>query len=370
MSLLYQLIRISLGISSGESFPLLDEAAWLVLKEDAVKHTLTGIAWGGIEQLPQEKQPPRRVKLLWIADVEVMKRHNQRMNKACKKVTQMLENASMPCAILKGQAVAQLYPNPLYRTSGDIDALILPEYFATTGQDIDHSVKSILKKLRSIGKGKIRKTVYHHTEWIFTDVTVEVHYRSMQFNNPFSNRAYQQWAKGIKTISAEGFLMPDTAYNIVFLLAHLYHHLLFEGVGLRQVCDYVVLLLSVANQFPAMEERNALYKEAEKHIKACGMQRFASGMMWIMQTVFCLPTDLLLCETDEQTGRFILGEIEQAGNFGKYDERIDHQQLSSTIGRFLVRTKHRMRFLLRFPSEIVWDIPFRLWHYCWRRRFS
>jgi len=76
----------------------------------------------------------------------------------------------------------------------------------------------------------------------------------------------------------------------------------------------------------------------------------------------------MFIEPNEQEGRFILSEIMQAGNFGKYDKRIAHTQHSSTAGTFYLRTKHRARFLTRYPSEILWDIPFRLYHW-WRRNF-
>lgn len=378
MKNLCNLLRISLGISPADGFPQLSEEQWKALNDAAIKQTVLGIAWGGIEKLPLEKQPPRRMKLQWLADTNEIKRRNEWMNKACVAVGKKLGKVGLYSAILKGQAVAQLYPVPEYRSSGDIDVLVSlhePDvtedgrnYFVQS-QDIDKTVKEILGRLKSIGTGEIGQTVYHHIEWQFSDVAIEVHLRPMQFNNPFTNMRFQQWAKRFRMDETNVFPTPDMEFNIIFMLSHLYHHLLFEGVGLRQVCDYAVLLLAASGLWHSEDDRSAAFSRIGMMLKELKMQRFAAGMMWIMHTMFGLPASALVVVPDETVGSFILEEIERAGNFGKYDDRIDHKKLSSTPGRFWVRTKHRVRFLTLFPSEILWDIPFRLWHWTWRKRF-
>ena len=380
---LCHLLRVSLGFSPVDDFPQLNDEQWKALKAAAVKQTVLGIAWGGIEKLPLEKQPPRRMKLQWLADTNEIKHRNEWMDKACAAVSKKLEKVGLYSAILKGQAIAQLYPTPEYRSPGDIDALVsLCPPVMENGKlhflqspDIDKTVKIITQKLKSIGKGDFGKTVYHHIEWQFSDVAIEVHLRPMQFNDPFVNMRFQQWAKSFYTDSTNTFVTPDVEFNIIFLLSHLYHHLLFEGVGLRQVCDYAVLLHAAEGRGQRAEVRGKSEELMDKSrinklLNELKMQRFAAGMMWIMQTMFGLSRDALITEPDANLGTFILDEIRQAGNFGKYDDRIDHEKLSSTTGKFWVRTKHRARFLTLFPSEILWDIPFRLWHWTWRKRQS
>lgn len=370
MKNLCNLLRISLGISPADSFPQLSEEQWKALNDAALKQTVLGIAWGGIEKLPLEKQPPRRMKLQWLADTNEIKHRSAWMDKACAAVERKLAKIGLHGVILKGQGIASLYPTPEYRTSGDIDVLVsvcppvetagVKEFVLTA--DVDKTVKDVVGKLKSIGTGEIGKVVYHHIEWHFSDVEIEVHLRPMQFNNPFANKRFQQWAKRFRMVEANAFHTPDVEFNIIFLLSHLYHHLLFEGVGLRQVCDYA-MLLHAADAVIDKSRIGMMLKELK-------MQRFAAGIMWIMHTMFGLPSSALVVAPDEKIGRFILEEIEQAGNFGKHDARIDHEKLSSTTGKFWVRTKHRARFLTLFPSEIFWDIPFRLWHWTWRKRIG
>lgn len=375
MTNLYKLLQIALGTGNAEAFPVLNDEQWEALKSAANKQTVLGITWDAIEKLPLEKQPPRQMKLQWIANAHKISKRNEWLNKACKTLQKKLNNVGLQSVILKGQGIAQLYPRPEHRTSGDIDVLVsmVPpqagnEKVFVQSKEIDPTVKDIIGRLKSIGAGEVGKTVYHHIEWHFTDVEVEVHLRPMQFNNPWTNRRFQQWAKRFGLDEANIIPTPNVEFNMVFMLAHLYHHLLFEGVGLRQVCDYAVLLLTAAKQWQSEEDKSAVLSRTRSLLKELKMLRFTAGFMWIMQDVFNLPKEYLVIEPDESVGRFIQKEIEIAGNFGKYDERIDHERLSSVTGRFWERTKHRTRFLRLFPSEIFWDIPFRLWHALWRLR--
>lgn len=389
MKNLCNLLRVSLGISPADSFPQLNDEQWKALKDIAVKQTVLGVAWGGIEKLPLEKQPPRRMKLLWMADTNEIKRRSTWMNKACASVEKKLAKVGLHGVILKGQGIASLYPTPEYRTPGDIDVLVslcppetkggnaeedpqaeAPKSVFVLDGDIDKTVKDVVNRVNAIGIGDVGKVVYHHMEWRFSDVDIEVHLRPMQFNNPFVNKCFQQWTKRFGMVKVNAFHTPDVEFNIIFMLSHLYHHLLFEGVGLRQVCDYAVLLHVAAGRWRSEEDRKEALSRFDNMLSELKMKRFAAGMMWIMHTMFGIPVDGLIVKPDEAVGRFVLNEIELAGNFGKFDDRIDRKKLSSTSGRFWERTKHRARFFSLFPSEIFWDIPFRLWHWTWRKRLG
>ena len=69
--------------------------------------------------------------------------------------------------------------------------------------------------------------------------------------------------------------------------------------------------------------------------------------------------------TDENRGKFILNEILQGGNFGKYDER-NARFGHSKIGKNLQRLNRDLRLVRYFPSEALSEPIFRLWHAHWR----
>lgn len=363
MEHLYHLLRIFMGTSDGSSFPILSEEQWKELMECAKKQMLMGVTYGGFEQLPSEKQPPRPLKLKWIATVKMIKKRNEWLNYTGSKVSAKLTDAGYECILLKGQGLGLLYPESSYRIPGDIDLWIK---FPDTKRGINSQVKSLIERLRAFNFGELGKAVYHHIEWHMPNTEAEIHIRPMAFNNPFVNNRFQQWASTTKATWNDTLncSLPDAEFNLVFILAHIYHHILFEGVGLKQLMDYAFVLQSTTGMH---KER----KHARKMIRSLKMESFAKGIMWIMKEKFHLSNEALLFGTNETMGRFLLNEIEQSGNFGRFDERLNHEHIKGgTVVKFIERTKHRMRFISRFPSEIFWDIPFRLWHWTWRLRWT
>ena len=98
-----------------------------------------------------------------------------------------------------------------------------------------------------------------------------------------------------------------------------------------------------------------------------GVMRFVRATMYVMQEVFGLNEEYLLAKPSKNEGEFLLGEIMLAGNFGQYDERSKGRS-QSAIKRFANSLKRNVRFLRSYPSEVLWDIPFRIWLYLWRKQ--
>ena len=96
-----------------------------------------------------------------------------------------------------------------------------------------------------------------------------------------------------------------------------------------------------------------------------GMKKFASAVMYVLQTVFAMPDVYLLCPPKEKEGKFLLNEIMQAGNFGKYDERIKHG--GTQFSHAIEKTKHNIRLLTHYPEEVLWEPFFRVYHWVWRK---
>ena len=69
-------------------------------------------------------------------------------------------------------------------------------------------------------------------------------------------------------------------YDVIFQLNHIYRHLIDEGVGLRQVLDYYMLLRTWHHD-KGMEKNELLC-----HVRGLGMLRFASALMFVLKEVF------------------------------------------------------------------------------------
>ena len=163
---------------------------------------------------------------------------------------------------------------------------------------------------------------YHHADLrLFPDAEIELHYRPSISRNLRRNSRLQKWFKneGEKHIvydSQLGFCVPDDVFSLILTLNHNLWHLLYEGVGLRQMMD----LYFVARSMHSSEGTTSL-------IHYFGLERSAAASAWVLWHLFDNESELsflispkspLPCP-DERAGRFLLHEIMLAGNFGHSD---------------------------------------------------
>lgn len=352
---LLDLLRFTLN---GKSFNhSLSNDEWKTIYELVKKQTLTGILLEGIKKLPKEQCPPKQVLLQWFTNVENIRKRNQELNRLVIKVSQKFKKDGFKSVILKGQGNALLYPDPLLRTSGDIDIWL------------DASKKDIIKYVRKYCPNE--EIVYHHAEFpVMKACNIEVHFTPSWMNNYFKNKKLQKLFREFKDKqfthevslpdSKEKICIPTIEFNRIYILLHIYRHLFDEGIGLRQILDYYYVLKQECSE----EEKANSYK----WIKELGMQRFCSAVMYMMQEVFGLESKYLICAPSVKEGKFLLDEIMRAGNFGKYDERIVRKQNESHLHKYIRKIKRNSRFIKSYPNEVLWNPIFRLWQYCWRKK--
>ncbi len=354
IELFFHLIRCGIGKQS--TLPCTPNTQeWNELFEIAKKQTLTGIAFAGIERLPQEQRPPREILLQWYKMSTLIKSKNAELDRKCAIVSAKFKSEGFNNCIIKGQGIAQLYPDPTLRTPGDIDIWL------------DGGDEKVLKYVKKFFPDC--EPTYHHVDFpIAKDLEIEIHYRPSWLYNPFSNRRLQrffeenadeQFTNEITT--SEGcFPTPTVAFNRIYILLHIYRHVFFEGIGMRQLLDYYFVL----QQEITSEEINE-YKEL---LKSFGLKKFAGATTYVMQQMFGLDSEHTLVEPNRPLGKFLMREIMIAGNFGKYDHRYDLGAQEYSFKRAVETVKRTMTLLTRFPDDTLWSPYFKIWHYFWRKR--
>ena len=351
----FELIQIAIGTKSAGAFEhTMDNDMWQQIYDMSVKHTLAGIVFIGVTKLPMEKRPHKQLFLQWHVLCERIKEKNKRLDKAVRNVSQKFTEAGFENTIIKGQGVAQLYPEPLYRTPGDIDI-----WLKGSRKDIFRYIKKYIPDCMP---------VYHNANFnVSNDVDIEVHFTPSWMFCYFTNRRLQKYFKEQQQLqmcnikrTAEGveFHAPDNNFNRVFILIHIYRHLLSEGIGLRQLLDYHMVL---AQGF-SREERD----ETMRVLKELRMDGFAAACMYVLQKVFNTKDEFMLTLPDMGEGEFVLNEIMIAGNFGKYDPRQSILEKKNIATTFFRRIKNVWRFIKYHPTEVLWAPIFKIWHFVWR----
>ena len=352
IELFFNLIKC--GIGKENALPRTPaEKEWELLFEMSQKQTLVGIAFAGIERLPQEQRPPKGVLLQWYKMSTLIKSKNAELDKKCAIVSAKFKSEGFNNCILKGQGVAQLYPDPTLRTPGDIDIWL-------DGGDI-----KAIDYVRQFFPGC--EPTYHHVDFpIAPGLDIEVHYRPTWTYNPITNKRLQrfftlnaekQFVNKITTANGS-FRVPTLAFNRIYILMHIYRHLFFEGIGMRQVLDYYFVL---QQEISPEEEREYI-----EQLKKFGLKKFAGATTYAMQKMFGLDSEHTLVEPKARLGEFLIREIMIAGNFGKYDHRYDLEQHG--FKKIVEIMRRNMTLLTRFPGETFWSPCFKIWHYFWRKK--
>jgi len=329
---------------------------WHSLLEFGVKHTISGLFAPTIllknGKLKREdfkdNKPSDEDVMEWVFEDYRLRKLNQNMfERAGKAAEWFAENGFRNC-ILKGQGNALMYPDPGLRTPGDIDIWL------EGGRE---KILEFTTKYYNKHASKI------HVDFpMFKDAPVEVHFTPSTLKNPFTNKKLQRYFISLadaqftnKTTTPDGkisFCTPTTDFNVVYQLIHLYRHLITRGIGLRQVIDYFYLLRKRKEE-GFTEDDNRRLRADMKRFK---LLKFAGAISYILHEMLGLGKEYLVVPPDKKEGVFILNEILEGGNFGKYERRIE-ESLEKTEGhfkRFLVLEAFNFRLLSHYPSEVMW----------------
>ena len=142
--------------------------------------------------------------------------------------------------------------------------------------------------------------------------------------------------------------------------------------------------LNFLNQRAEASDLNSLNSEASAEVlnqrgarlelfKKLGLKEFAGAVMYVMREVFAMPEERMLCRPDEKRGRKLLEEIMIGGNFGKFDERYNWAETTNGSMDYrgasyaFARLRHNFQFLRDYPSEVLWEPFFRVYHWVWRK---
>ncbi len=352
MDPLFELIQLSIG--TRDDFPSAPQTMeqWGGLLNLVVEHSLVGVTYPAVEKYSRLTPVPLEYTFPWTMAVDEIKEKNKRMMEAAGSLYRFFKKHGYPNCIIKGPAAAAYYPRPELRQGGDIDIWVGGER-----QDIVDFLRS---------KCQVRRVVYHHCDArLVKGINVEVHFTPTWMNGFFANRRLQKWFEAQASCQfsnyneALGFSVPLPRFDGVFLLLHIYRHVLDEGVGLRQLLDYHYLLKALGP-----EDRSCVVED----LKHLGMMGFASEVMFVLREVFGTTEDALLCPPDPRRGAFLLDSVLVSGNFGHSDARNAHGSSEGILAHGWRKVRRNATLLLHYPGEVLAMPLYMVWQYFWRRR--
>ena len=346
---------------------------WGELYRMAQRQALVGVCFYGVQLLPHEQLGcmPLALKMQWMAMAVEIQRRNVSISARCRDLYKRMSDDGYRSCLLKGQAFAALY-EASDRSTQEGDGMGMSLSLLRQPGDIDMWMMAEPDEV--IGWARKTGTMYyydyHHADLsLFADTEVELHYRPSISRNLWRNARLQKWFKGegrqhIVYNEQLKCCVPDNVFSLILTLNHNLWHLLYEGVGLRQMMD----LYYVARSMQSSDEVSRLLSRFQ-------LESFASASAWVLWYLFdgCTDNSLFLSRLsplplpNERLGRFLLDEIMKAGNFGHHDVRLKSRRYASRTRLMMQWLRHAMRLVRYFPVEVAWTPLGILRISMWRR---
>lgn len=356
VGLLFALLQVALGRRDRLGVIPTDDI-WEKILAVAKKQSLVGVCFVGLQRLPIEERPNRRMIGRWMILADKLVAKNEKVTCECRTVVEMLREQGYDSCILKGQALHEYYPENMcrYRTPGDVDVWLKPfdeDGKTSKGRKLTNDERMAIIRYACETSGEGELPIYHHIhcEGMLKDNLTELHFTPSYSINPFDNGRLQNFFNAEWMYRREcgyGFKVLSWKMNLVFMLSHIQRHVITEGIGLRQLLDYYMVLTS--------DKAECSREEVMEIIEYVGMKKLCGAVMYILRLVFRMDSSYLLCKPDKMRGHELLLDILEGGNFGQYNARVKGiYSGSSNLIRFYRAQKSSLRLFRSYPREVFW----------------
>ncbi len=306
-----------------------DSIDWNVVYDESVEQTVTSLI---ADSVPAENGA--RFKETQMS----CRAHYMKVLYEQNMLVKLLSDNRISSVIIKGISAAKYYPIPHNRIMGDIDILVPVE-------DYERAKDVLINNAYLLDHEDINR----HAAYAKNGVCIELHY-CFSTDCPRLEEYLAESFSDIQQLSINGFCVPvlPEAINGLLILAHIRHHILGQGLGLRQITDWEMFVHSHSDlDF----WRNDFMPKAD----ACGLTDFAIIITRLCRKYLALPDEILWCnEVDAPRLEFIMECIFEAGNFGSKTgrEETDAERVSLRIKKAI---KNRELFkMLQTSGQENW----------------
>lgn len=268
---------------------------------------------------------------------------HQRVNAMIARLVTTLRIEGIDSVLMKGQGLAANYPVAELRQCGDIDLYVGKEKY-----DAACALVNAMAGETEAAKGYGTELNYHV---VVDGIIVEIHRLTSLFYYREMNAVYEPYSDRGMTIGRNSVMLngvrvwlPADTFNSLFVFHHAYHHFISGGIGMRQLCDWTMLLHAK--------------RETINRGELCEMlQRLQLMDAW--QVFGCVAIDWLGLPREEMPfydekcnnrARRAVNIILKEGNFGMEWE---------------VAKKHRRQMGLKRRLTTFFSIQIRQWRLLW-----
>lgn len=243
---------------------------WQQLFRMAAQQGVLAIVYDVVSKLPGECQPPRSLKIQWALSVEAIENRHEMQRKTSALLANLWAEQGIQTIVMKGLAIGTYFPQPAHRECGDLDCFLVKDGSTTSdGYEIANQI------CEQIG-AKVSRDYYKDAAIKYRGLLVENH----RFYLPVrGGRKVKELERHLEKIALRGqtsfvpdtkLIVPSPDFNALFLTMHGLNHFLSEGIKLRHILDWALLLKA--------EQDNINWEEFYHWADKMHMARFADAL--------------------------------------------------------------------------------------------
>ena len=270
---------------------------WDQVYEEAISQTVVGLAAPFVPQSEAKK---------WQLAAAQNQARYIRLLYEQSKLVKLFEERGIPMVILKGTAAAIYYPVARYRRFGDVDFLVPPERF-------DEACA-----LMEENGYRVQQDISRHIEYEKNGVAFELHRRfsTDEYNiEPLLLEGMKHIA--VREIDRMSFPALPNDENGMVLLGHIRQHIRAEGLGLRQVIDWMMFVHAGLDDAAWESHFRAMVRET-------GFEPLTVTITALCKKYLGLPDPITWCDSaDEGLVDAVMQLLLDNGNFGQKRDASD-----------------------------------------------
>ena len=360
-SLLFEILRSELW-GTELSFSQLSHSEFEELMALAGEQTVTGLV--GDCLIKNNIKLEREDALSLFAKLKAIEKRNAHVNENLVSFVNFMERKGVDYIIVKGQVAGALYPNPDARMSGDVDLYFVGDNYKKIKGLVEQRLGKQLSKL-SDGK---------HVEFEVNNVVFELHEKLSRL----ATRKHQEYwdqmidhaiLEGTDTVTIAGKEIKtlSATYNALYIFVHLFYHMTASGVGLRQLCDWAMVLNRTHPNPPCLGRE---FDTAESNNKKSSLNREDLGgsllklgyfkaykaMGAFLVEYLGLPEEqfpFALDEKDRKWVETIKKNILKRGNFGRSGRKVKRIGVLHSIETGYLNMVQTLTFYRLAPKEVL-----------------
>lgn len=324
----------------------------------AEEQSVIGLIAAGLEHETDVKVP-QQWALQFAGQTIQLEQRNKTMNDFIAKLIGKLRNEDVYTLLVKGQGIAQCYERPLWRACGDVDLYLNDSYekakklLLPIATNIEKEERTRLHLGMTVDGWVVELHGTMHTKLSrrMNRVADDVH------SDIFYNGNVRSWSdNGVQVF------LPSANNDVIIIFNHIINHLVLEGVGLRQICDWCRLMWTYKDTLN--------YRLLESRIKRAGLMSEWKTFYNLASRYLGMPDlgeGIMASDSRfEKKADRIMEYVLESGNFG-HNRDVSYRTKNSAAVVNTITLLRRICDFTKFMRVFPIDAPKFFGQYLWNR---